>query len=80
MSVVYSPALIARKHELSGLSLREIEKRARVTASRLCLYETRKGTLRVEQLQAVDAVLNAAICDRFAEIADVLGAPEAAAV
>ena len=74
--VVHSPAMIARKHELSGLSLREIEKRARVTASRLCLYETRKCTLRVEQLQAVDAVLDAAIRDRFAEIVDVLSARE----
>jgi len=62
---IYTPAMITRKHELSGLSLREIERRSKkVTAARLCLYESGKTMLRQEQLDAVNRVLEAEIRDR----------------
>jgi hypothetical protein len=81
MSIVYSPAMITRKHELSGLSLREIERRSKkVTAARLCLYESGKTMLRQEQLDAVNCVLEAEIRDRRDEIAQVLDDSEAVAV
>jgi hypothetical protein len=69
---VYSPEVIARKHRLSGMSLREIERQAPVSAARLCKYMRGLVALRPEQLRTVNLVLEAAIRDRAAEMAHVL--------
>lgn len=61
--------LLSELHDLSGLSLREIEKRTGVGASRLCLAKRGTVTLRPEQFEVVERVLRDEIVQRSRRIA-----------
>jgi hypothetical protein len=56
--------LLSELHDLSGLSLREIEERTGVGASRLCLAKRGTVTLRPEQFEVVERVLRDEIIQR----------------
>ena len=72
------PKVLVEKHQLSGLSLKQIEKltekkRQRVNAAQLCSYLTGKGLLRSEKVAVAEQVLDEALMDRAKRIAALLG-------
>lgn len=63
---------LQRKRRLAGISQHELAREAGIKFSRLHYAETRRLTLRRDEMERLDRVLRAALVARSKEIAGVL--------